>query len=82
MKHRIPWDAVAVLAVRLAGIAAVTGVIAYMSDCYLSGRYLREDPALTLIAIMVFVMGVVFAVYCTARDVGKRLKGSRDLTEN
>lgn len=78
MKHGFPWPAAAVLAVRLVGIAAVIGVIVYMSRGYLSGQYLRDDPALTLIAIMLFVVGAVFAVYCSAVEVGKRLKESRD----
>ena len=42
MRHRFPWPAAAALAVRLIGIAAVIGVISYMSGCYLSGQYLRD----------------------------------------
>lgn len=82
MKGKFFWDAAGALTVRLLGIAAVVGVIVYMSHCYLTGQYLREDPALTLIAIMVFAMGAVFAVYCTVKDVRQRLKRSYDLTEN
>ena len=81
MSHKIPWPAAVALAVRLTGLAVVTGVIVYMSSSYLSGQYLRDDPVLTLIAIMLFVVGAVFAVYCTAAEFGKRLKENRKPTK-
>ena len=52
-----------------------------MSSSYLSGQYLRDDPVLTLIAIMLFVVGAVFAVYCTAAEFGKRFKENRKPTK-
>lgn len=82
MRHGFPWDAAAALTVRLAGIAAVVWVIVYMSRCYLSGQYLRGDAGLTLIAIMLFVVGAVFAVYCAAADVKKRVRRDRNPKEN
>ena len=68
------WGLIGELLLRGAGLALVVGVICYMSGCYLNGQYLKGDPVLTLTAIMAFVVGAVFSLYCTAVSVRERAR--------
>lgn len=75
--RRKRWPAGVELALRCVGICIVVGIIFYMSKSYLAGRFLKDDPVLTLITIMVFVLGTVFGVYCTAENWNESRRESK-----
>ena len=50
---------------RLVGIGFMIWVMFYMWQCCQRGEYLRDDPVLTVFALMFFAAGTVFGIFCT-----------------
>lgn len=57
---------------RLVGISFMIWIMFYMWQCCQRGDYLRDDPVLTVFALMFFAAGTVFGTFCTWQRWRKR----------